>query len=271
MDQKDYYETLQVPELATQAQIKAAYRKRAFEYHPDRRKGKEDAAGMMKDINEAYAVLSNLDKRRTYDAMRRQYGDSAAGEFRKSYSQQDIFRDSDIHQIFEEVARSFGLRGFEEIFQEFYGDNYRTIRVDRPGVFIRGFVFSGWIGNPGNVFRKLLSGRGFRGLPRLIFESLSGARLPRTGNDIQDTISLTPAQATSGGPYAYFHRKQSKKLIVKIPAGISNGQKIRLTAMGEPGVGGATPGDLYLRVIIKRPVIEKIKAFIGDKGSRRKA
>jgi len=266
MDQKDYYETLHVFESATNAEIKTAYRKLAFEHHPDRCKGKQDVAEKMKEINEAYAVLSDPEKRQAYDAMRRRYGNATAGEFRKSYSQQDIFRDSDIHQIFEEVARSFGLRGFEEIFQELYGNNYRTIRVDRPGVFIRGFIFSGWIGNPGSLVRKLLSSRSLGGLPRLIFESLSGSKLPQKGSDIHDTIALSPDQAASGGPYAYFHRKRSKKLIVKIPAGISNGQKIRLTAMGAQGLGGAAPGNLYLRVTIKRPVIEKIKAFIGQKG-----
>jgi curved DNA-binding protein CbpA len=97
---KDYYQVLGISKDAPSQKIKTAYREKAFLYHPDRCK---DPAGadQMKAVNEAYAVLSNPRKRKEYDLLQQQYGDAAYGHFRKSYSEQDIFKGSDIQQIFE--------------------------------------------------------------------------------------------------------------------------------------------------------------------------
>ena len=102
MEQKDYYKILEVNEDASPEEIKKTYRKLAFQYHPDKNPGSED---MMKEINEAYAVLSDQKKREAYDSCRQRYGSSARNRFRQSYAEQDIFRDSDIYQIFEELSR----------------------------------------------------------------------------------------------------------------------------------------------------------------------
>jgi len=256
MTRTDYYHILGVSETAAPREIKAAYRKLAFEYHPDRTQGDPESTDKMKAVNEAYAVLSDQKKRREYDTLRRRFGDSATGEFRKSYSQQDIFSGSDINKIFEEVARSFGLRGFDDIFREFYGNGYKTFRVERPWGSVSGVFFSGTIrGFPfGNLLGKV---------PGMLLERITGVRLPKNGADSFDTISLTAEEAFRGGPYAYFHRKQSKKLIVKIPPGVTHGRRIRLPGMGGPGAGGGTPGDHYLKIRIKRPLLDKIKALMG--------
>lgn len=255
MTHSDYYSTLGVSETASPQEIKAAYRKLAFEYHPDRTQGNPESTDKMKAVNEAYAVLSDEKKRREYDSLRRRFGDSATGEFRKTYSQQDIFRGSDIHKIFEEVARGFGLRGFDDIFREFYGSGYKSFRVEKPWGSFSGVFFSGTIGNfpLGNLLGKI---------PGMLLERVTGVRLPRNGADILDTIRLTAEEATRGGPYAYFHRKQSKKLVVKIPPGVAHGRRIRLAGMGEPGAGGGAPGDLYLRVRIHRTLGEKVKSLV---------
>jgi hypothetical protein len=112
-------------------------------------------------------------------------------------------------------------------------------------------------------------GRGFyqQGLEAItgkLLEKITGAKLPKSGGDQTDTISLSPDEAARGGPYAYFHRKRSKKLVVKIPSGIRQGQQIRLTGMGEAGTAGGRPGDLYLRIRIRKPLIEKVKKIAGD-------
>ena len=143
MDRIDYYEILEIDKEASPQKIKESYRRLAFQYHPDRNNGDTGAVERMKAINEAYAVLSDPEKRSRYDGLRQSYGYSAYDRFRQSYSEEDIFRGSDIGQIFEEMARSFGIRGFEEVFRASYGQGYRTFEVRRPGFVGRGFVFSG--------------------------------------------------------------------------------------------------------------------------------
>ena len=92
--------------------------------------------------------------------------------------------------------------------------------------------------------------------------------MAKNGKDLEDAIRLTPEQAQEGGPYAYFLRKKSKKLVVKIPPGVRDGQRIRLAGMGEDGKGGGKSGDLYLKVIIKKTLIQKIKTSIADLRNR---
>src|SRR4030042_7159125 len=97
----------------------------------------------MKEINETYAVLSDPDKKREYDALSHEYGPSAYDRFRQTHSDQDIFRGSDINQVFQEMTRAFGFRGFEEVFRESYGQGYQSFEFRRPGVFGKGFLFFG--------------------------------------------------------------------------------------------------------------------------------
>lgn len=247
--EKDYYKILGIDEKSEAKDIKDAYRTLAFKYHPDRNQSPE-AAEMMKSVNEAYAVLSNSAKRQEYDAMRRQFGDSAYQRFKTTYSDQDIFSGSDIHQMFEEVAKKFGLRGFEDIFKDFDGKGYQSFNIKGPGVFGGGFVFFGGLG----ILDKV---------SRFLFKSV-GIELPQKGADIEDTLYLSSDIVQKGGPYAYLHKKTSKKLLVKIPANIKDGQRIRLSGMGEEGKGGGHPGDLYLIVKFNKPLLGKIFDFITD-------
>ncbi|HJO61788.1 MAG TPA: DnaJ domain-containing protein [Desulfobacterales bacterium] len=141
MEQKDYYKILGIEKNATDQQIKNVYRRLAFKYHPDRNILNSETVEKMKSVNEAYAVLSNPKKRSEYDLLRQQFGYSAHQRFRKNYSDQDIFSGSDLDHIFEEMAKTAGLRGFDDIFKEFYGPKFRTFEFHRPGLFGRGFVF----------------------------------------------------------------------------------------------------------------------------------
>ncbi len=90
---------------------------------------------------------------------------------------------------------------------------------------------------------------------------MSGFDLPENGADIRDRVWIEPGLAAAGGPYAYFLRERSKKLVVKIPAGVREGQRIRLAGMGREGRSGGTPGDLFLEVRLRRPILERIKSW----------
>lgn len=147
MNQKDYYQILEIDENTSQQQIKEAYRKLAFQYHPDRNKKNPSVIERMKEINEAYAILSEPEKRSEYDALRQKFGSFAYQRFRENYSDEDIFRGSNINQIFDELAKMFsGFRNADQIFREFYGPMYQTFEFRRPGFLGRGFVFFGSFG-----------------------------------------------------------------------------------------------------------------------------
>jgi hypothetical protein len=104
-------------------------------------------------------------------------------------------------------------------------------------------------------------------LSRYLIEKLTGVELPQNGADVAETIDLTPQEAAKGGPYPYYYRKKSKKLVVMLPQGLRQGQRIRLAGMGEEGRGGAKPGDLYLTVKIRRTLTQKLKDFIHSSRS----
>jgi DnaJ-class molecular chaperone len=237
MAQGDYYQVLGVHQDATNQQIKEAYRKLAFKYHPDRNKENPAAVEEMKKVNEAYAVLSNSAKKKEYDALKNQFGSSAY------------------------------THGSNEIFKEFYGKGFQQFEFRNPRGFARGYVF----GNPSDAGRQGQAPFPFSGnkgkFARFLIHKISGIQLPEDGADIDDHLYLTPAQALRGGPYAYFLRRKSKKLVVKVPPGIRPGQRIRLAGMGQEGKGGGKPGDLFLKVHIRKPLKKSIREFF----SRRKA
>ncbi len=270
MAEIDYYKILGLTEDASQKKIKEAYRKLAFEYHPDRNRGNSESTARMKAINEAYAVLSHPAKRSSYDAMRKQFGSSAYGHFRQSFSEDDIFRGSDINQIFEQMSRIFGLRGFEDVFQESYGRGYRSFEFKRPGFFARGFVFTGPGGMRGSPQASARIKGPFGTLSRYLLGKMTGIELPQDGENVTEMILLTPSEAKEGGPYPYFYRKKSKKLVVIVPAGMREGQRIRLVGMGNEGKGGGKPGDLYLKVRVKKPWMERVKGLFYGLGKQSK-
>ena len=270
MEEKDYYSILGLDKNATQQKIRAAYRRLAFQYHPDRNKEDPAATEKMKEINEAYAVLSDPSKRREYDLLRERYGPYAYARYTQSHSPGDIFRGSDIDQVFQEFARQFGFRDFSEIFREFYGPDYQSFEFRRPGMFGRMFVFyhtSGGRAKEPEAYpsREAIPGPpsgGFIGKPLKFFlKRIMGIELPEKGKDWKDKITLSPRVAQDGGEIEYPYRKwgKTKNLIVRIPAGTKEGHQIRLKGMGGPGRGGGEPGDLYLRVRVKIPFLRRVR------------
>jgi DnaJ-class molecular chaperone len=251
---KDYYSILGVSEGASREEIRRAFRKLAMKYHPDKNLGNEKWAGeKFKEINEAYAVLGDEAKRQGYDRMRQVgfagYGAQYAG--RPYYSQEQVFADAFTNPyLFQELARMFqeaGLR-FDEGFVNnlFFGG--------------RGFVFTsssqpsgrGWSTSTseykpplllrlfGKVIRFTL--KRILGVPELSWRS--------KGEDLYHEIYLSQEEAASGvdKKIKYKRGKEKKKLIVKVPPGVSQGTKVRLRGMG---LEGQTPGDLFITVKIK--------------------
>jgi DnaJ-class molecular chaperone len=264
MTEGDYYNILGVDPKANPKQIKEAFRQLALKYHPDRNQGDAQSAEKMKWVNEAYAVLSNPEKRQEYDAIRQRFGSSAYGQFRQTYSEQDIFHGSDINQVFEQMGRAFGLRGFDEIFKEFYGQGYQRYEFRKPNAFTRGWVFRSPTGDPEAQQAQFpFTGKSGK-LYKYLFKKISGFDIPENGADIHEVINLSPQQAREGGPYAYYLKRMKKKLVVKIPSGIKEDQKIRLAGMGEDGKGGGTPGDLFLKVHLTKPLFQSIKDLASN-------
>jgi len=251
---KNYYSILGVAEGASQDDIKHAFRKLAMEYHPDRNPGNEKwAEGKFKEVNEAYAVLSDEGKRQEYDRMKRAgfagvgYGPQYAGG--QYYSQEQVFTDAFTNPyLFQDLMRMFQGAGLR--FDEGFVDN----------MFFGGrgfsFVFPGqpdWRGQQSSSveykppFFLRLMGRAMRfTLKRM----LGVESLPSRGADLYHEIALSRKEANIGVEKSikYKRGKEKKKLVVKVPAGVSEGTKIRLRGMGQKG---GIPGDLYVTVRIK--------------------
>jgi len=274
MEPKDYYSILGMARKATEQEIRAAYRKLAFRYHPDRNKEDPVATEKMKEVNEAYAILSDAAKRREYDLLKEQYGPYASTRYRQAHSPGDIFSGSDIEQVFQEFARQFGFREFNDIFRESGGPGYRSFEFRSPGTSRRGFVLFRSAGGPGQNAKAdpelSTAGPGGR-LLRFVLKRVAGIELPEKGKDWNDRITLSSVTALDGGEieYPYTRWGKSRNLMVKIPEGTRDGQQIRLKGMGGPGRGGGEAGDLYLRVRIKTPLFERIRNWFTRLTGRR--
>jgi len=263
---KDYYELLGVNHDATDQEIREAYRKLAFQYHPDRNKDSPGATEKMKAINEAYATLSDRTKRGEYDLLKQRYGSGAYAQYRQTHTQEDIFRGSDIDQIFEEFSKSFGFRSADDIFRQFYGPGFQGYVYSRPGFTFRSYVFS-----PGQTadapqppveVPATAPGLASRTL-RFFLEKVLKIPIPARGKDAVDTLHVGPEVVRLGGEIRYEYRASGKPrtLAIKVPAGIQNGQKIRLREMGLPGKAGGPPGDLFLKVSVTVPLLQRMRSL----------
>lgn len=255
MNEKDYYDILEIKTEASAKEVKEAYRRLAFQYHPDRNAGDGASVERMKSINEAYAVLSDPVKREQYDNLRHTYGNSAYNRFRQDHTENDIFRDSDIGQIFEEFSRSFGFRNFEDVFKDVYGPGYRTFEFRQGNVFGRGFVFTG----PMNQGAFAPGSR--HGVISGLLGKLAGYTLKKIAgigagleSDRYDVLKLTPEQAIKGGKIAYRDKTNGRSILISVPPGITQGKVIRLRGLGS--------GYLYLKVEITKPLLKKIVDYL---------
>ncbi len=217
MEFRDYYKTLGVAKTAQADEIKKAFRRLAREHHPDLAKDKKTAEEKFKEINEAYEVLSDPEKRKKYDQLGPNWQQAGAGfrpppggggypgGFPGGYgaAAEDEFQ--------------FGGTGFSDFFESFFG---RAARGGRRG------------------------------------SAFYGEDMPLRGQDAEADIMVTLEEALHGSTRQIsFTRGRSGKVetyTVKIPQGVREGQRIRLAGIGGEGRGGGPAGDLYLRTRFER-------------------
>jgi curved DNA-binding protein len=218
---KDYYRILGVPKNASDGEIKKAYRKLAMQYHPDRNPGKEKWANeKFKEINEAYGVLGDPQKRKQYD----QFG--TVGNIG------DIFGSPDTRTTFEEMMKDFGGAGLRfDFLDDIFGDLLKG----------RGssFSFRSFGGRPGRVRFEARPGQKIN-----LDEIFGQARRPQ---EAHYELAISHEEALHG--VKKILKRRGKRLEVKIPAGVKTGDVVRYRNALQTSDG--SPGDILIKVIVK--------------------
>ncbi|MGP3533707.1 DnaJ C-terminal domain-containing protein [Microbacterium sp. RD1] len=214
---KDFYKVLGVDKGVSEADLKKTYRKLARKYHPDSNPGDAKAEATFKEISEAYAVLSDPEQRAEYDQIR-----AMGSGARFSAGGADAGGFEDVFSMFGQGGRgtrsrtSTGGAGFEDFFAGF----------EQQG----GSFGSGRFGQPSGGFR------GFGG--------------PQRGADVTARTTVDFVTATQGETIT-LQGEDGKPFKVKIPAGVADGQKIRLRGRGRPSPDGGEPGDIVVQVAVR--------------------
>lgn len=261
MDQRDFYEILGVSRTASEAEIKKAYRKQAMKYHPDRNPGDEAAEEQFKEVQRAYDILSDSQKRAAYDQFGHAGVDPSRGGgagFGGFGGFGDVFED-----IFENIfsggrgagRQSRGHRGADLQFNV-----QMTLEEAAAGKQIEITV-------PRHGSCKTCEGSGAKkGSKPTSCETCQGVgqvRIQQGFFSIQQTCPSCHGEGqviTDPCPdcHGQGRIRESKKLTVKIPAGVDEGDRVRLQGEGEAGIHGGGPGDLYVQVSVKKhPIFER--------------
>jgi len=297
MASRDYYEILGVSKSASDEEIKRAYRKLAMKYHPDKNQNKKEAEERFKELNEAYAVLSDKEKRKQYDTFGKE-------GFHQRFSQDDIFRGFDFEDIFSSLFggrgrreyRTGGRGGFE--FGDFFSRGYQGAgrgaqkgedvlyelpitleeaalggekrisipkngRVEEISVKIPAGIPSG---KKLRVAGKGMGGRsgGPTGDLYLQISIRDHPIFSREGDDLIVEKEITFPEAVLGTTIEVPTLEGTKK--VNVPAGTQSHTKMRLRGLGIPHFQGAGKGDEYVKVIVKIPrrVTDKSRKLIEE-------
>jgi molecular chaperone DnaJ len=261
-EKRDYYEVLGVSKNASKGEIKDAYRKLAMQYHPDRNKA-ADAEEKFKEISEAYAVLSDDQKRQQYDTLGHM-------GFDQRYTAEDIFRGADFESIFRDIGFGFG-----DLFRTFFGGGFGggfrersnrgqdlvydlelTLEEAAKGAEKEILV-------PRTEKCEVCGGSGASpGTSPKTCPKCNGAGQVRNmrKNSFLTYVQVTPCSECRGrgtlieSPCKKCHgtglEKKRRKISVKIPEGIDEGYQLRLRGEGEMAPNGGEAGDLYVLVHI---------------------
>ncbi|MEY2527800.1 MAG: curved DNA-binding protein [Verrucomicrobiota bacterium] len=222
---RDYYETLGVSKTASDDEIKSAFRKLARKYHPDVAKDKKTAEEKFKQINEAYEVLSDPEKRKKYDQLGANWNQPGGFQPPPDWGAQQGQPGGGFYRHGGGgdggVEFEFNGTGFSDFFEQFFG---------------------------GGRGRSAFGGGGGQG-----FRREAGSE---RGSDVEADIMVPLEEALHGAKRAISLRRAGSNKVetyqVKIPRGVHEGQRIRLAGQGEAGAGGGRSGDLFLRVRLAR-------------------
>src|SRR6188474_2534266 len=218
MSKRDYYQVLDVPRTATEAEIKKSYRRLAMKFHPDRNPDDHEAEGRFKEVKEAYEVLTDAPKRAAYD----QFG----------------------HAGVDAASRGGAGGGFDprDAFGDIFGDVF-------------GDIFGGGRRGRSQVFRGAdlrydleldLEQAVFGHESEVEFTTL-GECEPCKGSGAEPNSKTVPCETCLGQGRI----RKKKNLAGKVPAGVDNGDRIRLAGEGEAGRNGGPPGDLYVEIHVR--------------------
>ena len=216
MEYKDYYKILGVEKNAEEKDIKKAYRKLARQYHPDVNPGDKESETRFKEVNEAYEVLGDAEKRQKYDRLGanwnayRSAGRDPSG-FDWSQWTTSGAGGPRVNVQYGDINDLFGQGGFSEFFQSIFGGT------------------GGQYGAPGAPFGRA-----------------SYQPQPARGQNVEHPVEVTLEEAFYGTQRVF--SIDSRRIEVKIPAGVRTGSKVRVAGEGYPGAAGASSGDLFLVV-----------------------
>ena len=219
---KDYYEILGVTRSATEKEVKSSFRKLARKYHPDANKNNKSAEEKFKELNEAYEVLGDSDKRKKYDML----GNNFRGG--NDFTPPPGFDNFDFSKGFTQTQDS----PFSDFFELLFGEALKS------------------------------RGTGFREFRDPFSEVSSRQQAKRRGEDHYINMELSIEEAYKGTTRKLdisVPGKDSKRLEVKIPPNVRENSKVRITGEGLPGRNGGSSGDLYLVVKLKAHPFFKIE------------
>lgn len=219
--EKDFYKTLGVDKNVTEADLKKTYRKLARKYHPDSNAGDSTAEAKFKEISEAYTVLGDAEQRAEYDQIRAM---GSGPRFRAPSS-----------------GGGFGGAGSAGGFEDVFGSFNRGSRPQRGGGPDLSDIFSMFNQDPSAQFDERYGNR----------------RGPQKGSDITARTTLDFATAVQGDTIT-LQGEDGKPFKVKVPAGVQDGQKIRLRGKGRPSPSGGESGDIVVSIAVrKHPVFTR--------------
>ncbi|CAL4042281.1 Chaperone protein DnaJ [Buchnera aphidicola (Phyllaphis fagi)] len=261
MIKKDYYQTLGISKSASDREIKKSYKKLAMKYHPDRNQGNKNSEKKFKIIKEAYEVLINPQKRSAYD----QYGHAAfeQGNTDNSFESHFTNNSSDFSDIFGDVfgdifgkSRTSSTQQGSDLQYNMELNLEEAVQGINKEISIPALkTCHACYGSGSNLGKKLKTCHTCQGSGQIhMRQGFFSVQQTCSNCHGKGKIITNPCFSCKGTGQIEF----TKKILVKIPPGIDNNDRIKLNNEGESGKNGAAPGDLYIQITIKKhPIFER--------------